>query len=95
MSVEGIGIARNDPRPGLYVAERGTAPEARAVNRARAATRNDDGPAVGSDEVVTVGRARIRAAKVSAARERITTGYYDRPEVRERLVSNLLEAFGR
>jgi hypothetical protein len=94
MSVEGIGIARNDPRPGLYVAGRGTAPEAPAVNRAGAATRGDDGPAVGGDEVDTLSRSRIRAAKVSAARERIGAGYYDRPEVRERLASNLLEALG-
>ncbi len=94
MSVEGIGVARNDPRPGVYVAGRGTAPDAPAVSGARAATRDDDGPAVGGDEVVTLSRSRIRAAKVSVARERIGAGYYDRPEVRERLVSNLLEALG-
>ncbi len=36
----------------------------------------------------------VRPQKVSEARQRIASGYYDRPEVRVRLAENLMRSFG-
>ncbi len=49
---------------------------------------------VDSTAPVDIGGTPIRMEKVLEARQRILEGYYDRTEVREALIRNLLENFG-
>lgn len=45
--------------------------------------------------VVPSGREEIRASRVRDARARIAAGYYDRVEVREKLVDAVIEELNR
>ena len=78
----------------------GEADRARQQGSKPAATSREGGetPPLPTGQILSIteseARSGVRAHKVAEARDRIAQGYYNRPEVRNELIQNLLRSFG-
>ena len=100
MSLDGVkGCSRTFDQQGFHRASNAlrklSLVESNAANTM--SDKEDRRPALSnleSRKPVDIGGVPIRKEKVLEARQRILDGYYDRAEVRETLIRNLLENFG-
>ena len=83
--------SREDPRPrdAVQISEAGRRQLAELADQARAATATVTEPAENSAEEFN--NDGLRADRVRLAKARVQSGYYDQPEIREKIAGTLAE----